>query len=78
MDVIITWVLFIGLVAVIFYPSWKEQPAHAEDAHRDGKTLSRSRVARAFASFKVLDWGLFVCAVCFLISAIVGTADALL
>lgn len=78
MNVIITWVLFIGLVAVISYSNWKERPTRAEPAHRIGKALSRNRVARVLASYTVLDWGLFLGAVCFLISAIVGTADALL
>jgi hypothetical protein len=50
MDVIITWVVFIGLAAVIFYSSRKEQPAHAEAAHRDGKALPRNRVARTFTT----------------------------
>lgn len=78
MDVIITWVVFIGLAAVIFYSSRKEQPARAEAAHRDGKALPRNRVARMFATYTALDWGLFLGAVCFLISAIAGTARVFL
>ncbi len=78
MDVVITWIFFFGLVAVIFYSYRKEQSVHAEAAHRDGKTLPRNRVARMFATYTALDWGLFLGAVCFLISAIIGTTDALL
>ena len=74
MDVIITWVLFFGLAAIILYSGRKEQIAHAEAAHRDGKTLPRNRVARTFASYTVLDWGLFIGAVGLLISAVLGTA----
>lgn len=77
MDVIITWVVFIGLAAVIFYSSRKEQPAHPEAARRDGKALPRNRFARMFATYTALDWGLFLGAVCFLISAIAGTARVL-
>lgn len=73
MDVVATWVVFIGLVAVIAYSSWKEQPTRAEPAYRDGKTLPRNRVARMFATYTALDWVLFLGAVCFLISAILGT-----
>jgi hypothetical protein len=74
MDVMITWVVFIGLAAVIIYSSWKEQPTRAEPAHRDGKTLPRNRFVRMFATYTGLDWGLFLGAVCFLISAILGTS----
>jgi hypothetical protein len=77
MDVIITWVVLIGLVAVIFYSGRKGQPAHAEAARRDGKALPRNRVARMFATYTALDWGLFLGAVCFLISAVAGTARVL-
>jgi hypothetical protein len=78
MDVIITWVLFFGLATIILSSSRKEQTAHAEAAHRDGKTLPRNRVTRMFASYTVLDWGLFIGAVGFLISAVLGTARVLL
>jgi hypothetical protein len=78
MDVIITWALFFGLATVILYSSRKEQTAHAEAAHCDGKRLPRIRVARMFASYTVLDWGLFIGAVGFLISAVSGTARVLL
>ncbi|MFL4472426.1 hypothetical protein ACIPVK_00295 [Paeniglutamicibacter sp. MACA_103] len=77
MDLIMTWVVFVGLATVLFYSSKKEQPAHAEAAHRDGKVLPRNRVARMFATYTALDWGLFLGAVCFLIAAIVGTVAAL-
>ncbi len=73
-----TWVVFIGLAAVLFYSYKKEQPAHDEAARRSGKALPRSRVARIFASYTVLQWGLFIGAVCFLISTNFGTIDALL
>lgn len=53
-----TWVVFIGLAAVLFYSCKKEQPAHAEAARRSGKALPRNRVARMFASYTVLEWGL--------------------
>lgn len=49
-----TWVVFIGLAAVLFYSYKKEQPAHDEAARRSGKALPRSRVARMFASYTVL------------------------
>ena len=78
MDVIMTWVVFVGLAAVIFYSSREEQPAHAEAAHRDGKALPSNRVARMFATYTALDWGLFLAAMGFLISAILGTARVLL
>lgn len=45
-----TWVVFIGLAAVLFYSYKKEQPAHDEAARRSGKALPRSRVARIFGS----------------------------
>lgn len=77
MDVVISWVVFIGLAAVVLYSIKIEHPAHSEPAHRDGKPLPRNRVARVFASFQVMDWGLFMGAVAFLISAVIGTADAL-
>lgn len=78
MDLIITWGVFVALAAVIFYSGMKEQPGHAEAAHRDGEALPRNRVARMFATYTALDWGLFLGAVCFLISAVVGTARVLL
>lgn len=77
MDVIITWVLFVGLSAVVSYSLRRKSPPHAEAAQRDGKPLPRARVARMLASFDALDWGLSICAVGFLISAIAGTADTL-
>lgn len=73
-----TWVVFVGLAAVLFYSYKKEQPAHDEAARCKGEALPRSRVARIFASYTVLQWGLFIGAACFLISAIFGTIDALL
>lgn len=77
MDVIESWAIFVGLAAIIVYSKWKEQPARSEPAHRDGKPLPHNRVARMFATFHIMDWSLFIGAVCFLISAVAGTADTL-
>lgn len=77
MDLTITWVLFVVLAAVIAHSIRTERPTRSEPAHRGGKPLPRNRVARVFASFQVMAWCLIFCAVAFLISAVIGTADAL-
>lgn len=77
MDLIITWVMFSGLAAVLAYSSWKERSARAAAAHRGRKPLPHHRAAMVFGTFNVMSWGLFLGAVCFPISAIAGTADAL-
>ncbi len=77
MDLIITWVVFVWLVAALVYPIRKERSAHAEAAHRGGKPPPRTRAARMFTTYTGLEWGLVIAAVGFLISAISGTAEAL-
>ncbi|GAA1863561.1 hypothetical protein GCM10009715_08490 [Paeniglutamicibacter psychrophenolicus] len=77
MDLIITWAIFCGLAVVIIHSIRTERPARPEPAHRGGKPLPRNRIARVFASFQVMAWCLILCAVAFLISAVIGTAEAL-
>ncbi|RAX51279.1 hypothetical protein DQ353_02630 [Arthrobacter sp. AQ5-05] len=77
MDLIITWAIFCVLAVGIIHSVRTERPARSEPAHRGGKPLPRNRVARVFASFQVKAWCLIFCAVAFLISAVMGTADAL-
>lgn len=77
MDLIITWVLFVVLAAVIVHSIRTERPTRSEPAHRSGKPLPRNRVARFLASFQATAWCLVFCAAAFLVSAVIGTADAL-
>lgn len=77
MNLLITWVVSLMLIAVVIYTSMKERPGQDADQKADNKAPLRHRIASLFATLDYLSWALLIAAVCFLIAAIAQTIGTL-
>ncbi|MFJ2619161.1 hypothetical protein [Glutamicibacter sp. NPDC087344] len=87
-DLIVTWVLGLGLLALVVYPVFgrgSENSSGGEGRHAvapDGEllpsaTTMRQRWANVIGSFDLRDWSVFVAGASFLFAALLQTATRL-